>query len=402
MPAAIPIMLGVTAAAGIGSAVIGSNAAGNAASVQANAANEAAQLQYQSGQNALDFQKQVWNQQQANAAPWLQTGGTAVSTLDQLMGLNPPNIPANYGQPQLSVANIPSVRGGPGGSTPPPLQNIPGGSLYSRGIGMPTSGTNELSPAWGRDPRLSNPVSLTGAQPQGTMRRPGVPAPAGQPGSVAPGVQPGVANGNLVPFAPWNQQFVAPTAEQARQTPGYQFVENQGMQAVQNSAAARGDLLSGNTLTGLEQYGQGLADTTYQQTYDRALGQYQQNYNIYENNQANQWNRLAALAGYGQTAVGQLNSAGANAAGNTSNILLNTGANIGRDIQNAAAANASGYVGAANAWSGALGGLSGMASLLPFYSMMNQNTMNQYGAGGGAAAPAVTNQSMPYDPYGWG
>jgi hypothetical protein len=337
---------GLAAAGSLGGAAIASSAAGNAAKTQSTAAMNAAQLQYLSGQNALDFQKQVWNQQQANIAPWQQSGSNAISTLDQLMGLNPPNTGGSttaQGGP-----SIPGVPGSPGGSTQPPLQNIPGGGMYSRGIGMLNGGTSD-----GR--------TLAGqAQPQSMLRRPG-------------GVQPGVANGNLVPFAPWNQKFTPPTADQARQTPGYQFTQDQGMHAVENSAAARGDLLSGNTLTDLTKFGQGLADTTYQQTYDRALGQYQQNYNIYENNQANQWNRLAALAGYGQTAVGQLGAAGQGASNNVSNILMGTSSNIGRDIQNAGAATASGYVGGANAWNGALGSIGQTAQMLPFLSLLNNN-----------------------------
>jgi hypothetical protein len=48
-------------------------------------------------------------------------------------------------------------------------------------------------------------------------------------------------------------------------TPGYQFTLAQGLQGVNNSAAARGMLKSGNTLQALTQYASGLADNTYQQ-----------------------------------------------------------------------------------------------------------------------------------------
>jgi hypothetical protein len=46
-------------------------------------------------------------------------------------------------------------------------------------------------------------------------------------------------------------------------TPGYQFNMNQGMQQVQGSAAASGMLNSGNTLTALQQEGQGFAESQY-------------------------------------------------------------------------------------------------------------------------------------------
>lgn len=366
----------VMAAGSIGGAAIQSNAAGKAASAQAGAANNAAQLQYLSGQNALDFQKQVWQTQQSNQAPWLQAGGNAVSTLDQLMGLNPvspgtggsatvPNMPQNPRGANQLAANTPG--GVPGGTpsgtpTPPPLQNIPGASPYARGIGL----------LGGSNPELSAPISLNGAQPHGTAMLPGS-ASSALP-NAKPGTAPGMSNGQLVPFAPWNQKFTAPTAADARATPGYQFLQDQGTQAVQNSAAARGDLLSGNTLTDLTKFGQGLADTTYDQTYNRALQQYQQNYNIYENNQNNQWNRLASLSGMGQTAVGQLNSAGSGAASNVGNILMGTSNNMGRDIMAAGGATATGYANQGNAWGGAVSSLS---NLVPFLSMMNGGNQAQ-------------------------
>ena len=161
----------------------------------------------------------------------------------------------------------------------------------------------------------------------------------------------------------WNQQFQAPTAAQAAQTPGYQFALQQGENALQNSAAAAGGLGSGATGAALEQYGQGLANTNYQQVYNNALTQYQQSYNQFQQNQANQYNRLAGLSGTGQTAVGQLGQLGQQASNNTSNIALTTGAQQGQQLNNAGAANASGYVGIGNALSGGLNNLASLSTL---------------------------------------
>jgi hypothetical protein len=170
-------------------------------------------------------------------------------------------------------------------------------------------------------------------------------------------------------LTPWTEQFQAPTLEQAQNEPGYKFAEQQGEEALQNSAGARGSLLSGNTLEALNQYAQNSATTNYSNVYNRALQQYQQRYGIFENNQTNTFNRLAALSGIGQTAATTLGSEGQAAAGNVSNTYLTSGAQIGQDIQNAAAARASGYVGGANAWSS---GLSGMTNNLANLYMMNQ------------------------------
>jgi len=168
----------------------------------------------------------------------------------------------------------------------------------------------------------------------------------------------------------WQGNFQAPTAEQARQTPGYQFQLQQGEQAIQNSAAARGGLLSGNTAQSLEQFGQGLADTTYQQTYANAFNQYQQGYNEFQQNQANLYNRYAGVAGAGQQAATTLGQQGQAAAQNVGNISLTTGAQQGEDIQNAGAATASGYAGIANALGGGINSLS-QEALLASYLQQN-------------------------------
>lgn len=132
--------------------------------------------------------------------------------------------------------------------------------------------------------------------------------------------------------------FQAPTLQQAEQTPGYQFTLEQGTNAIDQNAAANGTLMSGNTGKALEDYGQGLASTTYQQDYQNALNTYMANYQT-----------LMGGAQLGQTSAGQLGQEGAEAAFNTSNLALTGGAQQAQQINNAAAARASGYIGQANA-----------------------------------------------------
>jgi hypothetical protein len=93
-----------------------------------------------------------------------------------------------------------------------------------------------------------------------------------------------------------------------QQDPSYQFDLNQGNQALQRSAAASGGLMSGGTLKAMGQYTQGMASNEYQQAY--------QNFNT---NQTNQFNRLASVAGLGQTANGQVAQSGMNMAGQVGN-----------------------------------------------------------------------------------
>jgi hypothetical protein len=177
-------------------------------------------------------------------------------------------------------------------------------------------------------------------------------------------------------LTPWTDTFEAPTAAQAEATPGYQFTLGQGEQALQNSAAASGGLLTGGTAKALTQYGEGLADTTYQQTYQNALQQYETAYSTFQNNQTNTYNRLAGVAGTGQTAAQQLGTEGQSAAQGVSNINLTTGAQQGQDILAGAAATASGYAGATNAVSGGLNSIAGALTLQQLLAQQNPNDIS--------------------------
>jgi hypothetical protein len=101
----------------------------------------------------------------------------------------------------------------------------------------------------------------------------------------------------------WTGQFNAPTAAEAEATPGYQFQLKAGEDAIQNSAAAKGSLLSGRTLADLNNYAQGTASTNYQNTFNNALTGYQSSYNTFLNNQNNQYSRLMGLSGEGLQAT---------------------------------------------------------------------------------------------------
>ncbi|TWI04800.1 hypothetical protein IP90_00938 [Luteimonas cucumeris] len=103
-----------------------------------------------------------------------------------------------------------------------------------------------------------------------------------------------------------------------RATPGYQFGLDEGNKSVQASAAARGGLNSGATLKSLMRFGRDYSD--------------QQGYTPY-------MNKLASLAGIGQTATNQIGQYGQNAA--------NT---MGQNTINAGQARANGIYDKSNAW----------------------------------------------------
>lgn len=379
------IGLGVAGAGligGVASSAIGAGEAGNAASTQANSANYAANLQAQEAQNSLNFQQQVYGQGQANAAPWLQSGAGALSALDYGLGITPQGVggptanPAQFngqfgGQPAGVTSSGQPAAPGIGGATP--VSRTPLSGLANR----PTAGTIGASANTGLQP-TSN---LAGVSPTGGPASPlangGALNPSGQPTAG----NPATTNSSGAPgFGSLLQGFQAPTAAEAAATPGYQFQLQQGEQAIDNGAAARGGLLSGNTLNAENAYGQGLAASNYQNTYNNA-------FNTFNSNQANQYNRLASLAGVGQTAASQLNSSGQAAASNIGNISQTAGQQIGQSAQNAGAATASGYVGAGNAINSGIGSATGSAQQgLLLSQLLNNNSnpaYNPYNTTGG-------------------
>lgn len=128
------------------------------------------------------------------------------------------------------------------------------------------------------------------------------------------------------------------TGRNLQSDPGYQFGLDQGTQALERSASARGGLYSGATMKALEKYGQDYAGTKFNEAFNR--------------NQAYQdslFNRLSGISGTGQTATNQVGQAGQNYANNVGNIATNNG-----NFQAAAALNQgnilSNVVNQAGAW----------------------------------------------------
>ena len=122
-------------------------------------------------------------------------------------------------------------------------------------------------------------------------------------------------------------------ADKFKADPSYAFRMSEGMKALERSAAARGGLMSGATLKGIQRYGQDLASTEYQNAFNR-----------YQAERAGTLNPYQALAGTAQSS--------ANTLGQQAGQL---GQQLSSNIIGAGNAQASGYMGQANAISGALG-----------------------------------------------
>lgn len=113
----------------------------------------------------------------------------------------------------------------------------------------------------------------------------------------------------LVPLA---TQYTPFGMSQFQADPGYGFRMSEGMKALERSAAARGGLLSGTTLKGVQRYGQDLASQEYQNAFNR-----------YQAEREARLNPLQSLAGVGQTTANTLGSAGTSYGQNVGNALLN-------------------------------------------------------------------------------
>jgi hypothetical protein len=143
--------------------------------------------------------------------------------------------------------------------------------------------------------------------------------------------------------------------------PGYQFRQDQGQQALERSAAARGGLMSGAALKDTARFSQGLASQEYQSAFDR-----------FQTNRVNKQNPLLSLAGSAQTASGALGAAGQNFANSAGNALGQYASTASQNITGAGNARASGYVGTANAISSGLSQGYGMYQQNQLLSMMNK------------------------------
>ena len=146
------------------------------------------------------------------------------------------------------------------------------------------------------------------------------------------------------------------------QSPGYQFRLDEGTRAVERSAAAKGKLMSGGLARELTSYGQGLASSEF---------------NSYAN-------RLASMAGLGQTATQYTGQLGASAAGQYGQ----TSAQLGQTIMSGGQAQASGYVGSSNAM---MQGYEGVADALS----------NWGGASGGGGTRGWQSQPYAGNAYNW-
>ena len=116
-------------------------------------------------------------------------------------------------------------------------------------------------------------------------------------------------------------------SEMFEETPGYQFVQDETMRAVNTRNAATGSFYSGKPMRELARYSAGLASNEF----------------------GNYFNRLSTVAGYGNQANQTTAQAGASASGASGNAMLQGYDTYANALYGAGRSRASGVVGGANA-----------------------------------------------------
>lgn len=153
-----------------------------------------------------------------------------------------------------------------------------------------------------------------------------------------------------------------PTPQEVMSDPGYQFGLDQGQKALDRKAAAAGGRVSGASLKAASEYATNYATTGYDAAYKR---------------RQDRLNRLAALAGIGQTAV----SGGANLGQQSSNAISGL-------ISSQGDATAAAGLARGNIWGNAINSLTASGSRVlsggnnsGFYPLVNEQSPGQYSLG---------------------
>lgn len=323
----------------------GALAAGNVIGglIGARGASRAADAQQAATEAAIAEQRRQFDISREDIAPWRTAGLNALNRLEMLLGTGQtPDVQTAQAAVDEAQANLNRLSQG-GGGVPSQfieaqIRSILGPSPVASGDSADPEGRRR----WKRDAEqlrasLSRGGQADPAQIQQAQARLDQARNALAQAQTAPA---GEDYGSLL------RRFTEADFEKA---PGYDFRIGEGQKALERSAAARGGLLSGAAGKALTRYGQEFGSEEFMNAFNRDQAE-----------KARIYNMLAGVSGTGQTAAGQLVSAGQATGANISNLLTQGG--------NAAAA---GRVGVANALSG------GVQNIADYYALQNLLNPNQ-------------------------
>lgn len=279
--------------AGIGASVIGGVAQGSASS-------KAAKAQQQAAQQDLAFQTQTRDIIRGDLAPYRDQGTNALGAYNYLLGLGPQ---PTFGAAAPQITEVPGAAQGP-------AYGAPRGPYSGRDMAFAMPGDPRFNPSAMARPQAAPSQFRVGDQTFGSRAEAEAYANAHKTGGTAYG------------------GFQA--------SPGYQFAFNQGTDAVNALAGARGGLDSGATRQALTTFGQGIANQEF----------------------GNYLTRLGGLIDTGMGAANMSGNASQNAAAGVSNALSGIGN-----------AKAAGAVGVGNAING---GLQNMLGTYQYQNMLDK------------------------------
>lgn len=332
----------MVAAATVGAAVVGG-------AISARGSKSAAGTQADAARDSARLQKEMYDQTREDYAPYRQAGYSGLNKLGYLLGLDQNGYQMAGGGFGGTSAMLPA----------PPVAPQPGN--YNKG-GRGITAYNQDYIRWNQlsaDKKRTTPKPVlddylagkggttSDAKYQAELKK--YNADLAKYNQQVKSFQASMSGGKGSPIkdSEYGSLLRSFGLKDFQTDPGYQFRMDEGIKGLDRSAAARGGLLSGAALKGINRFSQDFASNEYGNAYNR-----------FNQDQSNKFNRLAAIAGIGQTSTGQVAQAGQNYATGAGNAMMGAG--------NAMAA---GQVGSANAISGALNNVSQ-------YNMMN-SMLNQ-------------------------
>ena len=378
------------------------------ASMQADAAEDAASMQAEAAANSIAEQRRQFDLARQDLAPFRVAGTNALADLmrgfgyDVTLGNAFTGLPFTSAPDGAGTATDGFMRPGASPEELARIRPANAAALETRGAAA-GAGQQELLPQQftrdqliqaahpylnsneqGRIQYLSNQelfdLALSyGRLPQPTFAREAVydagPLPPGAQETPDPDTtfalsrsdQPGEFNTPLV-FDP-GEEFRTPLVfefdpSRLAEDEGYQFRLNEGLKAQRANNAASGLLLSGDAAREAQRYGEGLASNELNNAFQRQLTTFgtkaddranrlnvlRDIYNSQVADRSGRFNRLAAMAGIGQTATNSGVQAGQNTANSVQAALMGGAANRGIANMAAGTAWASGAAGVANAF----------------------------------------------------